>query len=52
MPVIPAAEIAAQPVVDNRAKLLQSVKHLPGRVATLATQRNACAVPRPYGLGR
>ena len=33
MPVIPAAEVAAQPVVDDRAQLLHSVKHLPGRVA-------------------
>jgi hypothetical protein len=52
VPVIPAPEIAAQPVVDNRAKFLHSVKHLPGRVATLATQRDACAVPGPRGLGR
>jgi hypothetical protein len=42
--VIPAAEVAAQPVVDVLAKLLQSVKHLPGRVAARAAQRDACAV--------
>jgi hypothetical protein len=45
--VIPAAELTAQPVVDDLAELLQSVEHLPGRVAALATQRDACAVPRP-----
>jgi hypothetical protein len=47
MPVIAAAEVAAQPVIDDRAQLLHSVKHLPGCVAALATQRNACPVPRP-----
>jgi len=47
VPVIAAAELAPQPVVDDLAKLLQSVEHLPGRVAALATQRDACAVPRP-----
>jgi hypothetical protein len=46
VPVIPAADVSAQPVVDDRAKLLQRAKHLPGRVAALATQRDACAVPR------
>src|SRR3954469_22913767 len=47
VPVIPAAEVAVQPVVDHRAKPLQRVKHLPGRVTTLAAQRDPCAVPRP-----
>ena len=45
--VIPTAEVTAQPVVDDLAKLLHSVEHLPGRVAALAGQREACAVPRP-----
>jgi hypothetical protein len=45
--VIPAAELTAQPVVDDLAELLQSVEHLPGRVAALAAQRDARAVPRP-----
>ena len=52
VPVIPATEVAVQPVVDHRAKLLQRVKHLPGRVTALAAQRNPCAVPRPCGLRR
>jgi hypothetical protein len=43
--VIPAAEVAAQAVIDVLAKLLQSVKHLPGRVTARAAQREACAVP-------
>jgi hypothetical protein len=47
VPVIPAAEVAAQPIVDDRAQLLESVKYLPRRVAALATQRDACPVPRP-----
>ena len=47
VPVIPAAEVAVQPVVDHRAKLLQGVKHLPGVVTALATERDPCAVPRP-----
>ena len=47
MPVIPAAEVTAQPVVDDLAELLQSVEHLTGRVAARATQRDACAVLRP-----
>ena len=47
VPVIPAAEVAAQPVVDHRAKLLQRVEHLPGRVIVLAAQRDPCAVARP-----
>jgi hypothetical protein len=47
VPVLPAAQVAVQPVVDHRAKLLQCVKHLPGRVTALAAQRDACAVPRP-----
>ncbi len=34
-------------VLDHLAQLLQSVEHLPGCVAALATQRDACAVPRP-----
>jgi hypothetical protein len=52
VPVIPAAEVNAQPVVDHLAELLQGVEHLSGRVAALATQRHACAVPRPCGLRR
>jgi hypothetical protein len=52
VPVVPAAEVAAQAVVNNQAQLLQSVKDLPGRVAALASQRDACAVDRPRGLGR
>jgi hypothetical protein len=44
--VIPPAEIAAQPVVDDRAQLLQRVKHLTGWVTTLATDRNPRAVAR------
>jgi hypothetical protein len=51
VPVIPAAEVAAQAVVYSPAQLLQSVKHLPGRVAALATQRDACAVGRPRSCG-
>jgi hypothetical protein len=47
LPVMPAAEVVTQPVVDHLAQLLQSVEDLPGRVAALATQRDACAVPRP-----
>jgi hypothetical protein len=47
MPVIPAAEVTAQSVVDDLAQLLQGVEHLAGRVAGIATQRDACAVPRP-----
>jgi hypothetical protein len=39
MSVVPPAEVAAQPVVDDRAKFLQRVKRLPRRVATLAAQR-------------
>jgi hypothetical protein len=52
VPVIPAAEVIAQPVVYHLAQLLQSVKNLPRSVASLATERDACAVPRPGGLGR
>jgi len=52
VPVIPAAEVIAQPVVDHLAQLLKSMQDLPGRVATLATESDACAVPRPGGLGR
>jgi hypothetical protein len=37
VPVIPAAQVTAQPVVDHLAELLQSVEHLTGRVAALAT---------------
>jgi hypothetical protein len=47
VPVIPAAEVTAQPVVDDLAELLQSVEHLSGRVAARATEREACAVSRP-----
>ena len=47
MPVIPSAKVVAQPVVDHLAQLLQGVEDLPGRVAALAAQRDACAVPRP-----
>jgi hypothetical protein len=47
VPVIPAAEVAAEPVVDDGAQFLNSVKHLPGRVPALATQRDARTVPRP-----
>jgi hypothetical protein len=50
--VIPAAEVCAQPVVDDLVQLLQRVKHLPGCVTTLATQRDAGAVARPRGLRR
>ena len=47
MPVIPAAEVVAQAVVDDLAQLLQGVKDLPWRVSALAGQRDACAVPGP-----
>ena len=50
--VIAAAQVIAQPVVDYLAQLLQSVEHLTGRVAALATQRHACAVARPRRLRR
>jgi hypothetical protein len=52
MPVIPAAEVVTQAVVDDLAQLLQGVKHLPWRVSAFAGQCDACAVPRPGGLGR
>jgi hypothetical protein len=52
VPVILLPEVAAQPVVDGRTHLLQRMEHLPGRVARLATQRDAGAVPRPRGLDR
>jgi hypothetical protein len=35
VPVIPAAEVVAQPVIDHLAQLLQGVKDLPGRVASI-----------------
>ena len=47
VPVISAAQVTAQPVVDYLAELLQGVEHLTGRVATVASQGHACAVPRP-----
>ena len=47
--VVPLAEVTAQPVVDDRAKLLHRVKHLPGRATALAAQRDPSAVPRPGG---
>ena len=47
VPVVPIAEVTGKPVVDDRAKPLQSMQHLPGRVTALAAQRDACAVPRP-----
>jgi hypothetical protein len=50
VPVIPAAEVVAQAVVDDLAQLLQSVQDLPGCMAALATQRDAGAVPRPGGF--
>jgi hypothetical protein len=52
VPVTPAAQVSAQPVVDHLTELLQRVEHLTGRVAARATQRDACAVPRPGGLRR
>ena len=52
VPVIAAAEVVAQAVVDDLAQLLQSVKHLPGRVPALAAQRDAGAISRPGGLRR
>jgi hypothetical protein len=48
--VIATPELAAQPVVDDRAKPLQSVQNLSGCVAALAAQCDARAVPRPRGL--
>src|SRR5215210_5920329 len=47
MPVMPAAEVVTQAVVDDQAQLLRGVKHLPGRVSALAGQCDACAVLRP-----
>ena len=52
VPVIAAAEVLAQAVVDDPAQLLKSVKNLPGRVSALAGQCDVCAVPRPRGLRR
>jgi hypothetical protein len=45
--VVTAAELAAQPIVDHRAKFLHSMKDLSGCVTALATQRDPCAVLRP-----
>jgi hypothetical protein len=52
VPVIAAAEVLAQAVVDDPAQLLKSVKNLPGRVSALAGQCDVCNVPRPRGLRR
>ena len=52
VPVIPAAEVVAQALVDDLAQFLQSVKDLPGRVSVLATQRHPCGVLWPRGLRR
>ena len=52
VPVVAAAELATQPIVDDRPQLLHSVKHLPRRVAAFTAQRDACAVPRSRGLRR
>jgi hypothetical protein len=52
MPVIPAAEVNTEAVVDDLAQLLEGVKDLPWRVSALAGQCNARAVPRPSGLRR
>ena len=50
--VIPASEVAAQPIVNDRSQFLQRAQHLSGRVTGLATQRDARVVARSRGLGR
>jgi hypothetical protein len=45
--VIPIAEVAMQPIVDERTQILQVMEHLARCVTTLATQRDASGVPRP-----
>ena len=51
MAVVPAAEVAVQPVVDHRAKLLQRVKDWPGRVILLQLSATRALYLGPEGSG-